>query len=122
MIETVAVTIDGAIPGSRQEDVARGDQEVGYHQRFADLARSRYLTTPLHVSMDTQAMCNAACDSCPYVSMHRKGDRMSRGLSLGDVTSSTIVEIYNDPARRHLRDAAVTRQTVDVCRGCNHFG
>lgn len=39
-----------------------------------------YLDWPAIVHMETIAMCNAACDFCPYPSLARKGERMPDAL------------------------------------------
>lgn len=44
------------------------------------MSRSPYVDWPAIVHLETVAVCNAACDFCPYVSMERKGQRMSDQL------------------------------------------
>jgi|SRR5882672_1229788 len=45
-----------------------------------EMQRSTYLEWPAFVHMETIALCNAACDFCPYPSLERKGERMSDAL------------------------------------------
>jgi hypothetical protein len=42
----------------------------------AGILRELYLDWPVFVHMETIALCNAACDFCPYPSLERKGERM----------------------------------------------
>lgn len=39
-----------------------------------------YLTQPNEISLETQALCNAACGFCPYPTLERKGVKMSDAL------------------------------------------
>jgi len=41
-----------------------------------NLLRQRYMTQPHEVSIETLALCNAACTFCPYPTLDRKGTRM----------------------------------------------
>jgi MoaA/NifB/PqqE/SkfB family radical SAM enzyme len=79
-----------------------GDMEVlPYHDpqklalaisRKAHYLRSHdYLEWPAMVHMETIAVCNAACDFCPYPTLERKGERMPDAMiekiirDLGDI-------------------------------------
>ncbi len=42
--------------------------------------RDHYLDQPHEVTLETQAVCNAACTFCPYPTMERKGAKMSDEL------------------------------------------
>ncbi len=44
------------------------------------LRRSHFMEFPNEVTIETQAICNAACTFCPYPTMTRQGDRMSDEL------------------------------------------
>jgi hypothetical protein len=48
--------------------------------RKAEWMRSTYLDWPALVHMETIAVCNAACDFCPYPHLERKGERMPDAL------------------------------------------
>lgn len=51
--------------------------------------RARYLDWPAFVHLETIALCNAACNFCPYPQLERKGERMSDALIekiIGDLT------------------------------------
>ena len=45
-----------------------------------EMRRARYLDWPAFVHLETIALCNAACDFCPYPSLERKGTRMPDAL------------------------------------------
>jgi len=68
-------------------------QQLGHHiTRKAELLRADgYLQWPAIVHMETIAICNAACDFCPYPTLERKGERMSDEMiekiirDLGDI-------------------------------------
>jgi len=45
-----------------------------------ELLRASYLDWPAFVHVETIALCNAACDFCPYPTLERKGTRMSDAL------------------------------------------
>lgn len=42
--------------------------------------RDRYMTQPHEVSIETYALCNAACVFCPYPTLERKGSKLEDGL------------------------------------------
>jgi hypothetical protein len=44
------------------------------------LRRSIYMDFPVEVTIETQAVCNAKCNFCPYPTMDRQGDKMSDEL------------------------------------------
>lgn len=48
--------------------------------RKAGLYATAYLDWPVMVHMETIAICNAACDFCPYPTLARKGERMPDAL------------------------------------------
>jgi Radical SAM superfamily/Iron-sulfur cluster-binding domain len=68
-------------------------QLLGRHvsQKAERLLAAGYLEWPAIVHMETIAICNAACDFCPYPTLERKGERMSDTLiekiirDLGDI-------------------------------------
>ncbi|MEK7436392.1 MAG: SPASM domain-containing protein [Pseudomonadota bacterium] len=73
---------------------ARGDKQRAFNARFGSLPEgiqnyqrsvdwmraSRYLDFPHEVSIETLAVCNAACVFCPYPDLERKGDKMPDAL------------------------------------------
>lgn len=48
--------------------------------RVPQWVRESYLHQPLEVSVETFALCNAACTFCPYPTLERKGTKMSDHL------------------------------------------
>ena len=51
-----------------------------YQGQIAAWRESRYIDFPHQVGIESQAVCNASCDFCPYPTMKRRGDRMSDAL------------------------------------------
>ena len=51
-----------------------------YQDGVAKLRRSPYMQYPAHVHLETMAVCNAACEFCPYPSLERQGTKMSDAL------------------------------------------
>ncbi len=51
-----------------------------YQNSFLSLKRGSGLDFPRHVHIETQAICNAACNFCPYPSLERKGEVMPTEL------------------------------------------
>lgn len=47
---------------------------------LSQLRSSYYIDYPTEVSIETQAVCNAACSFCPYPTIERKGQKMSDEL------------------------------------------
>ena len=54
--------------------------EIMSQVELEKLRRSPYMDYPLEVTIETQAICNAKCNFCPYPTMERQGDRMSDEL------------------------------------------
>jgi MoaA/NifB/PqqE/SkfB family radical SAM enzyme len=65
------------VPASRFSDQEALSRKVAYN---VEMRRERYLDWPGFVHLETIALCNAACDFCPYPSLERKGVRMSDAL------------------------------------------
>lgn len=67
------LTIDGSVasPGHVPDE-----KERTYAAHAEWLSQSRYIDYPLHIGLESRALCNASCDFCPYPSMRRKGERM----------------------------------------------
>jgi hypothetical protein len=55
-------------------------QEILAQVELEKLRNSRYMDFPTEVTIETQAVCNAKCNFCPYPTMERQGDKMSDGL------------------------------------------
>lgn len=53
---------------------------VEYQRGVERMRRSPYLQFPAHVHLETMAVCNAACEFCPYPSLERQGTKMPDAL------------------------------------------
>ncbi len=70
-----------------------------------DELRARYMTQPREVSIETLALCNAACVFCPYPTLERQGARLSNEViatliaEMGDWTEPFFVSPFkvNEP-------------------------
>lgn len=75
-------------------------------------------TTPYYVSIETLALCNAACEFCPYPSLDRKGLRMSEDLFqkiVDELAAKCPKEIPNFSLER-LSDPFLDARTFDFAR------
>jgi hypothetical protein len=66
--------VDLSAPG-RGRTTAEGEQLERYRESLLKF-RDKYMDFPQWVSVETLALCNAACDFCHYPDMQRKGVRM----------------------------------------------
>ncbi|MCC7252568.1 radical SAM protein [Hyphomicrobium sp.] len=87
-------------------------------RRFLEKQQDKYLYRPLLLSVETLALCNAACNFCPYPAMDRKGDRMSDELFrkiIDDVAEDQAVqpEIFT-PCR--VNEPFLDTRIYDFCR------
>jgi len=57
-----------------------------YQNQIAAMRKSPYLDFPSHVHFETNALCNAACNFCPYPTLER------RGVKMPDALISKIIE------------------------------
>ncbi len=69
----------------RQPEPELGEfhSHVALVERIGDLSRlmrGKYLDFPAFVHLETLAVCNAACDFCPYADLQRKGTKMPDAL------------------------------------------
>ena len=53
---------------------------AAYHARVEAFRKSPYLDFPAHVHLETQTLCNAACNFCPYPTLERRGAKMPDAL------------------------------------------
>src|SRR5271167_4443670 len=49
---------------------------AAYQNQIEAIRKSPYLDFPAHVHLETNALCNAACNFCPYPTLERKGTKM----------------------------------------------
>ena len=55
-------------------------RQIEYQKHVLAMRNSIYLEYPAHIHLETLALCNAACDFCPYPSIDRKGQKMDDHL------------------------------------------
>ena len=53
---------------------------AAYQNQLEAMRRSPYLDFPAHVHLETNALCNAACNFCPYPTLERRGSKMPDAL------------------------------------------
>ena len=53
---------------------------AAYQNQVDAMRKSPYLDFPAHVHLETNALCNAACNFCPYPTLERKGTKMPDAL------------------------------------------
>jgi MoaA/NifB/PqqE/SkfB family radical SAM enzyme len=74
---------------------------------------------PIEVSLETQALCNAACTFCPYPTIERKGLRMSDDLinKVVDEFVSWQRPMYFSPFK--LNEPLLDARTIPLCERIN---
>src|SRR5208283_1279915 len=71
----------GMIVAAIQMIMTVDDRSLAAYQSQVDAMRkSPYLDFPAHVHLETNALCNAACNLCPYPTLERRGTKMSDAL------------------------------------------
>lgn len=85
---------------------------------FEDLRRE-YLEYPREISLETQALCNAACTFCPYPTLERKGERMADELVAKIVREmvSWRRPLYFSPFK--VNEPLLDKRTLPICREIN---
>jgi hypothetical protein len=64
-----------------QTSIIQLPQHMQDYQRMVDSLRAGpYMDFPSEVHIETMAVCNAACNFCPYPALDRKGEKMSDAL------------------------------------------
>jgi hypothetical protein len=53
---------------------------AAYQNQIEEARKSPYLDYPAHVHLETNALCNAACNFCPYPTLERRGTKMPDAL------------------------------------------
>jgi MoaA/NifB/PqqE/SkfB family radical SAM enzyme len=53
---------------------------TAYQNQVEAMRKSAYLDYPAHVHLETNALCNAACNFCPYPTLERRGTKMPDAL------------------------------------------
>lgn len=75
-----------------------------------------YLDQPREVSIETLALCNAACTFCPYPTLSRKGQRMSDELldKLIREMSEWTLPFHFAPFK--VNEPLLDKRFIDICR------
>lgn len=81
--------------------------------------RQYYLDQPHEVSLETQALCNAACEFCPYPTIERKGQRMPDELisRLVDEMAEWTVPFFFAPFK--LNEPFLDKRLLPLLRRMN---
>lgn len=81
--------------------------------------RERYLYQPKEVSLETLALCNAACTFCPYPTLERKGTKMPDELieRLVGEMASFEVPFYLSPFK--VNEPLLDARLLPLCRMVN---
>lgn len=81
--------------------------------------QSVFMDYPMEVSVETMALCNAACTFCPYPTIDRKGEKMSDELlnKLVDEMISWDREMYFSPFK--LSEPLLDKRTIPLCERIN---
>jgi len=75
-----------------------------------------YLEQPFEVSLETLALCNAACTFCPYPTLERKGQKMPTGLiyRLIDEMAAFPKPFFFSPFK--VNEPLLDKRLFDICR------
>ncbi len=78
-----------------------------------------FMDFPHEVSLETQALCNAACTFCPYPTIERKGVKMADDLvnKLVDEMVSWQRPLYFSPFK--LNEPLLDPRTIPICERIN---
>ena len=82
---------------------------------------SRYMDYPLEVTLETQAVCNAACTFCPYPTMERKGEKMEIDLiyKIIDDLAEIPADLPFSISPFKMSDPFVDRRIFDISKRIN---
>jgi sulfatase maturation enzyme AslB (radical SAM superfamily) len=93
---------------------AEGGQVVSFQAMV-----NEFMDYPFEVSLETQALCNAACTFCPYPTIERKGTKMSDALI--DKVIDEIVSwnrfLFFSPFK--LNEPLLDPRTIPLCERIN---
>ena len=83
------------------------------------LLRDHYLEQPNEVSLETLALCNAACTFCPYPTLERKGTRMSDELIDRLVREMAEWKVPFTFAPFKVNEPLLDSRTIPLCERMN---
>ena len=79
----------------RHQTAAKMANLDAYQKSFLSLKKGSGLDFPKHVHIETQAICNASCNFCPYPRLERKGEVMPTSMF------EKIIDDLSDIPRLH---------------------
>jgi hypothetical protein len=101
---------------------ARDFHGSAYQDSFLALRSGPYLGFPKTVSIETLALCNAACNFCPYPNLTRKGEAMPDSLidkifsDIEDIPARPAFEITLARVNEPFLDSRVMDISMDIER------
>lgn len=98
-----------------------GPHDVITQVGLEKMRRSRYMDYPTEVTIETQAICNAACNFCPYPTMERQGDKMSDALIEKIINDLTAIpqEVPFTISPFKVSDPFLDKRIFSVCEKIN---
>jgi hypothetical protein len=89
---------------------------------FMRFRRSAYMNFPIEVTIETQAICNAACTFCTYPTMERKGDKMSDELIDKIIQDLKLIpkELPFTISPFKVSDPLLDKRIFSICEKINH--
>lgn len=84
-----------------------------------DWLRADYLNQPYEISLETLALCNAACTFCPYPTLDRKGQKMDDKTIAYLIAQMALFEkpFYFSPFK--VNEPLLDTRLIDICREVN---
>jgi hypothetical protein len=84
-----------------------------------EFMQQQFMDYPMEVSVETMALCNAACTFCPYPTIDRKGEKMPDELlnRLVDEMISWDRPVYFSPFK--LNEPLLDKRTLPLCERIN---
>ena len=77
---------------------------------------ANYLDQPMEISLETIALCNAACTFCPYPTLDRKGEKMSDELIDKIIDEMATFEFPFHFAPFKVNEPLLDKRFIDICR------
>ena len=77
--------------------------------------REHFIDQPMEISIETQALCNAACTFCPYPTLERKGERMSDELIDRLITEMRGFEKHFVVSPFKVNEPLLDKRFYDIC-------
>jgi sulfatase maturation enzyme AslB (radical SAM superfamily) len=86
-----------------------------------DYLTNNYMEYPFEISLETQALCNAACTFCPYPTLERKGKLLS-----DERITSIIVQMSRFPmpfafSPFKVNEPFLDPRLISICKAVNEY-